>query len=469
MKSTIWYIRSGKTFAEGFKYLIDLFESGFIIDPNEFVRAGIILLELYSKANDPNDVIKRLSIDKDPGTIEGMMESIQTIITKREVNDEKIREIFGILIKITYDKLGTARTIDSLGEWVLVWARWYGLVLLVQQIKRAYKSNLRLGIAEETILSPLEEFKADVGSLRDRLAVPRYYPFTDMPGAIEFPLPINFTYVFMLFMQYKEKYAEDAVNKLLQDRCMPGYFRSILDYLNGKKDAIPDLTSPWADEALYLPVSFAFPMGCITDIEPTMMRMELLPKHLLVKEDEKANGRSKPSKRQIDQLYQEYTSIFPQFKEVKRDSQGVYFARVKRTPKIQKAQEELEDIMYQLHLKACVSELEELISKYETRADTLDQRELQDRKVTFEKILKMYPWFPFAYQELCIINDRMGDGLAAKQNIQAGLLLDLTNPSIWQSFKVICNRYSTKQDAIIAGAIADTLASKTTNFSSGAG
>lgn len=50
----------------------------------------------------------------------------------------------------------------------------------------------------------------------------------------------------------------------------------------------------------------------------------------------------------------------------------------------------------------------------------------------------------------------MGDGQAAKQNIQAGLLLDLTNPLIWQSFKVICNRYSTQQDAIIAGAIAES-------------
>ena len=147
VKSTIWYIRLGKTFEEGFKYLIDLFESGFIIDPNEFVRAGVILLELYSKANDPNDVIKRLSIDKDPGTTEEMIKSIEEIITKREVNDEKIREIFGILMKITYDKLGTARTIDSLGEWVLAWAKWYGLVLLVQQIERTYKSNLKLGIA----------------------------------------------------------------------------------------------------------------------------------------------------------------------------------------------------------------------------------------------------------------------------------------------------------------------------------
>ena len=188
-------------------------------------------------------------------------------------------------------------------------------------------------------------------------------------------------------MEYKEKYAEDAVNKLLQDRFMPGYFRNILDYINGKKDAIPDLTSPWADEAVYLPVSFAFPMGCIKDIEPTMMRMELLPKQLLFKEAEKANGQSKLSKRQIDQLYQGYTSIFPQFKEVKRDSQGVYFARVKRTTKIQKVEEELEDTMYQLHLKACASELEELISKYETRADTLDQRELQDRKVAFEPLV----------------------------------------------------------------------------------
>jgi hypothetical protein len=236
VKATIWYILSGRTFEEGFRYLIDLFESGFIIDTNEFIGAGVTLLEIYSKASDPYKAIKRLPIDKDPGTTEKMMHSIGVIIKKQEANNAKIREIFGVLLNITYEKLTTAKTIVSLGELVLAWAKWHGLVLLVQHIERAYKSNLNLAIADEAILSPLEEFRADVAPLRDILVTsPRYFPFTDLPETGKFPIPLFFGYLILLFMEYKKTFAENAVDKLLEDRFMPGYFRNILEFLDEKK------------------------------------------------------------------------------------------------------------------------------------------------------------------------------------------------------------------------------------------
>src|SRR4030095_1154539 len=376
IKAVLSYIRSGRTFAEGFRYLIDLFESGFVINLNEFISATRILLELYAKCADPLDAIKKIAIEMNPETTQEMIRSIKAIVRKPAMDSEKIREIFGLLLNEAFSKLENAKNIQSIGELLLDWAKLNGLLLVIQDIERNYKTVLRLGITDEALLSPLEELRADIGSLVYRLLLyPRYFPFTDIPRD-KFPIPLNFLYFFQILIEYKKTYNVDAVKKMVQDRYVPGYFTDILNEISGEKEPPKDDRRTWSDKAVYLPVTFAFPLSCIKDAKPTMMRMELLPKDLFANEIKASFGTTTFSKKEINYLFDEqYSSMF-QESEVEEKSNRSSRSQ-KTSEKKDSATGITKDDLYDLHIRACAKELEAKLKPLQEGADTMDKIVLQ--------------------------------------------------------------------------------------------
>jgi hypothetical protein len=453
VKATLWYVRSRGDFNYWFDYLVDLFEAGYIIDRNEFVKAGMILLELYAKSENPIQLIEKLALDIDPGTTETALEFIRKGIASQNANDERIRNAYAMILKRLLEEISRARYSDSVGEWVLSFAKIQGLIDFVISMVRSYNSVLDLKVVDEAILSQIEEIDADFTPFRagflffDKKHFPLIYnPFNNFARSVA--------------GLYVRTYGDRAIEKLIGDRLLvPECLKDIVNkkVSNGQLDDDNIEESLWPTEWVNYPILFAYPFGLIKGIIYSLMRTQLFPKDQVIKKILDLFGGSDLVESDVRSIvnsdyFGDLSSEYAEYVETHEHMIEDPLLSKRRALK-----ESIKNHMYEIHREMCSeelnTELRPLIRDYEAAST----EELRTFIPPLIALLKLYPWHPSPYVEMSIIADYMADEKEALKNIKSAILLEPRSTPIWKSFSVICSKYGTQEEVRFSRAIENML------------
>jgi hypothetical protein len=448
VKAALWYVRSRGDFNYWFDYLVDLFEAGYIIDRKEFVKAGMILLELYAKSENPIQLIEKLALDIDPGTTETALEFIRKGIASQNANDERIRNAYTMILKRLLEEISRARCSDSVGEWVLSFAKIVGLIDFVISMVGSYESILKLTVVDEAIQSQIEEIHADLFSfVATFLFDKKHFPLIHNP----FPSLAR-----SVAREYVSTYGDRAIEKLIGDRLLiPECLKDIVNkkVSNGQLDVDITEGTPWPVDWVNYPILFAYPFGLIKGIIYPLMRTQLFQNDQVIKKIFDLFGgpdlfesdvRSIVNSHYFDDLSSEYAEYTQTHEHMIEDP----LLSRRRALK-----EYIKRYMYEIHSEMCNedlnAELVPLIHDYEA-ASTEELRTFMPPLIA---LLKLYPWYPPLYLEMSIIADYMADQKEALKNIKSAILLEPSSTLIWRSFSVICSKYGTQEEVRFSDAI----------------
>lgn len=454
-KATIWYIRSRGNFKDGINYLVDLFEAGYIINENEFAAAGKILVELYAKLDNPFRTINELSLDLDPKTTDLMLKALREATANQYANEQRLLDIFSWILKMVLDETTKARSSNSIGEFVLSKAKIRGLSKVLLNISELYKSTIKLSLAEQAILSQLEEISADIfAEQMGFITQPRHFPLV---GGTNGLLHISMNYASYIAKLYKQKYGDDGIEKLFDDRLLvPDYLKEMFRQKFSKSEAAnADVKfDSFSEEWNYFPLTFVLFFGMIKDIKPSLMRSELFAKEILLNEILDLYRAANLSKNEIQSTLDEQYSLFRSSiaEETHEDKQQT--EEEKRLKSKESIKHFIKTNFYDIYIYICNKELEMKILPLIRDHDKQNTEEvLLHTRSQLEELSKLYPWNPAIYHERCINSDWLGDRKGALDNIQAAILVEPTQESLWQSLQVVCSKFSTQDDNRFASLI----------------
>jgi hypothetical protein len=426
VKAALWYIKSRENFKDGFNYLLDLFDAGYIIDIDQFIRAVFILMDTYAKIDDPFNTVMEINLSIDQETTGPMLNAIENATANKGFNEQRIIDIYSLILGRVLDEITKAKDSKCIGEFMLSCGKFSGKYRLLGAFLAKNEPTLRLTISDKAILSYLEEIHGDlfaeIGMLR---ITPRHFPIVHE----------SLTSAFSLANKYVKVYGDNGIEKLFEDRLLvprvlQESFRQTFDKTKSSADMGRVFKLP--EEWKYFPLTFVSSLSYIKNIEPSMMRSKLLDKHLLLTEVLNSHFKGSLSYNDIRYIIDINYGMIPNtMTEENAEEQQANDAK-----------QYIKNHFYEIYHTTCTKELAALLPFiYENEHLTSEQL------ITLSKI---YPWNSLIYLAMCMDSDKLDNHVGVLENINAAILLEPTNPRLWNSCQAFCSRYSTQSDAEFA-------------------
>jgi hypothetical protein len=437
LKAAIWYVKRKGNFEAGLDYLSDLFEAGYVMSTDEFAGDGLILVNLYFKLEQPLKFIDKLPLIIDPASTNEMLAVIDKAIADKTAKEERVVAVYTRILNRLLDRITSARNAESLGDYVLLGAKIAGLYRLLRFIVETHKSVLKLTLANEAILSQIEEISADFGAVNlTFLTNPKHFPLVQDPLRTVFdPHTMN------VARSYIHEYGSDGVEKFFEDRLLvPKYLKQIYrNKLSKNKSYIPLKNFSDPKEWKYFPYSFAHLFGILKEIVPSLMRAKLIDKRIIFSEILESQGKSLP-KGEVRSIIKTYVPSLMRAKLIDKRIISSKIPRSQRKYSLSKSElrsiiktqyspygvsrlldeynrrnlktqeQKISNHFYTNYSNACVKEKQsKFFPLLLDPSKFIDQTDLSNRLFKLEALSDLYPWDPFIYNEMCVYSDYMGD------------------------------------------------------------
>lgn len=466
-------------------YLLDLFDSGFIINQDELVTVGLTLLELYAKSDKPLEVISTIPLEKDSSTINELIKIIDKVTAKEDPKQHKIQDVYVCIMNRLLNEISTARKASSLGEFMLSCAKINGQFHLLNRITNYYKLGLKLSLADQAFLSQTAEMHADFAVERISLhRSPRHFPIAYLPYGIN---SSNIQWAISVAREYAQEYKEGAIDKLFEDRLLIPYplkeiFKDFFDKFQYNDTFNFNLPNEWNQ----YPLLFALPLAIIKRVKLPFMRSKLLSvdevsrefiqlygkskigvdeiRQILLDEDSEEvlsvngisrefiqlNGKSKISVDEIRQILRN------KYSDEELRGVSLFDEPLEKTfksvlDKIRPTNKGTKTFFYEIYVDICMKELKTKLPRRVRESDQFSEKnKLSDRSVQLKALSTLYPWNATIFHEMCIVLNYLNDKNDALENIQAALLLEPNKAPFWRSFMMICLKNGSYEDARFA-------------------